>query len=105
MNTSNKSVRTINRSRLFKGSCMALLPTAFSFVLVSNILNQLKAEFILTNAQVGYIGGAALWGMAISLLVIGPFLEKIGFKTATKGAFIGHLSGVTLFLAAYPFAG
>ena len=94
-----------DRRRLFRGMCLALLPTAFSFVLVSNILGQLKAEFILTNAQVGYIGGAALWGMAVSLLLIGPFLEKIGFKTGMKAAVIGHLSGVTLFLAAAPFAG
>ncbi|MDR8393646.1 MFS transporter [Aliifodinibius sp. S!AR15-10] len=95
----------INRQRLFWGICIALLPTAFSFVLVSNILNQLKTGFILTNAQVGYIGGAALWGMAVSLLTIGPFLEKIGFRKSAIGAFLCHLSGVTLFLAAAPFEG
>jgi fucose permease len=95
----------IERDKIFTGICLALLPTAFSFILVSNILNQLKNEFILTNADVGYIGGAALWGMSISLLTIGPFLEKIGLKNATKGAFAGHLSGVTLFLVAYYFAG
>lgn len=94
-----------DRNKLFLGICMALLPTAFSFVLVSNILGQLKTEFILTNAHVGYIGGAALWGMSISLLTIGPFLEKIGLKNATICAFFGHLSGVTLFLIGYFFAG
>lgn len=95
----------INRKKIFTGICLALLPTAFSFVLVSNILYQLKTEFILTNAHVGYIGGAALWGMAVSLLTIGPLLEKIGLKRATTGAFICHIAGVTLFLIAYPFAG
>jgi len=103
-NTTNNG-SSINRKKLFAGICLALLPTAFSFVLVSNILQQLKTEFILTNAHVGAIGGAALWGMALSLLIIGPTLEKIGFKNAAKGAFISHLAGVTLFLAAYPFAG
>lgn len=96
---------TINRKKIFTGICLALLPTAFSFVLVSNILQQLKTEFILTNANVGAIGGAALWGMAISLLTIGPLLEKIKFKNAIRGAFVSHLAGVTLFLAAFPFAG
>src|SRR5690625_171265 len=105
MPNSTYSNQDINRDKLFKGICIALLPTAFSFVLVSNVLYQLKTEFILTNAQVGMIGGAALWGMAISLLTVGPFLERIGLKKATIGAFVGHLSGVTLFLAAYPFAG
>ncbi|MEE4111145.1 MAG: MFS transporter [Halieaceae bacterium] len=94
-----------DRNRLFLGICLALLPTAFSFALVSNILNQLKTEFVLTNANVGYIGGAALWGMSVSLLTIGPFLEKFGLKKATIGAFFGHLLGVTLFLVAYFFAG
>src|SRR5699024_4618890 len=41
----------------------------------------------------------------VSLLTIGPFLEKIGLKNATIGAFIGHITGVTLFLVAYFFAG
>lgn len=94
-----------DRDRLFLGICMALLPTAFSFILVSNVLGQLKTEFILTNANVGYIGGAALWGMSISLLAIGPFMEKFGLKKATIGAFFGHLIGVTLFLIGYFFAG
>jgi len=100
-----RTAEDVERGRLFLGICTALLPTAFSFILVSNILNQLKTEFILTNANVGYIGGAALWGMSVSLLTIGPFLEKIGLKNAAKGAFGGHLFGTTLFLVAYFFSG
>lgn len=102
---SNKTSKTIEKGSLFTGICLALVPTAFSFILVSNILGQLKAEFTLTNAQVGYIGGAALWGMAVSLLLLGPFLEKVGFKKAVITAFTGHVGGVTLFLISYPFAG
>ncbi|MDR9408348.1 MAG: MFS transporter [Balneolaceae bacterium] len=105
MTQSEDILSGIQRNRIFTGICLALLPTAFTFVLVSNILQQLKTEFLLTNAQVGYIGGATLWGMALSLLLIGPTLEKIGFKTSVRGAFVAHLSGVTLFLAAYGFAG
>lgn len=101
----SQELADINRNRLFWGICLALLPTAFSFVLVSNILNQLKAEFILTNYEVGLIGGAALWGMCVSLFLVGPFLEKFGLKNGSIAAFGGHLIGVTLFLAAYPFAG
>jgi fucose permease len=97
--------RDIDPDKLFLGICMALLPTAFSFVLVSNILGQLKTEFILTNADVGYIGGAAMWGMTISLLTVGPFMEKFGLKVATICAFFGHLVGVTLFLIGYFFTG
>lgn len=90
----------IHRSRLFFGICLALIPTGASFALVSNILVPLKQEFILTNFQVGLIGGAALWGMAISLLVMGPLLETFGLKNGARMAFAGHLLGLTLMIAA-----
>jgi putative membrane-bound dehydrogenase-like protein len=90
----------IHRQRLFFGICLALIPTGASFALVSNILVPLKQEFILTNFQVGLIGGAALWGMAISLLVMGPLLEGFGLKNGARMAFAGHLIGITLMIAA-----
>jgi len=88
------------RRRLFSGICLALIPTGASFALVGNILGQLKQEFILTNTQVGYVGGAALWGMAISLLVLGPLLETYGLKNGARLAFGFHLLGITLMIAA-----
>ncbi len=90
----------IHRRRLFLGICLALIPTGASFALVSNILVPLKQQFILTNYQVGLIGGAALWGMAISLLVMGPLLEAFGLKNGARLAFAGHLSGITLMILA-----
>src|SRR5688500_19782718 len=90
----------IHRSRLFFGICLALIPTGASFALVSNILVPLKQQFILTNYQVGLIGGAALWGMAISLLVMGPLLEGFGLKNGARLAFAGHLAGITLMILA-----
>jgi fucose permease len=95
----------VHRSRLFFGICLALIPTGLSFALVSNILVQLKQEFILTNYQVGLIGGAALWGMAISLLVIGPLLEGFGLRNGARFAFAGHLVGITIMISAVTRAG
>ena len=90
----------IHRSRLFFGICLALVPTGMSFALVSNILVPLKQQFILTNYQVGLIGGAALWGMALSLLILGPMLEGFGLKNGARFAFFGHVTGVTIMLLA-----
>jgi fucose permease len=95
----------VHRERLFAGICLALIPTGASFALVSNILVQLKQEFILTNYQVGLIGGAALWGMAISLIVLGPLLEGYGLKNGARLAFTAHLAGITLMIAAAALAG
>ncbi len=97
---SEVSAHGVNRNRLFSGICLALIPTGASFALVSNILVALKQDFILTNYEVGLIGGAALWGMAISLLVLGPMLEAFGLKNGARFAFAAHLTGITLMIAA-----
>jgi putative membrane-bound dehydrogenase-like protein len=89
----------IHRSRLFFGICLALIPTGASFALMSNVVSQLKIEFILSNQQVAWIVGASVWGMAISLLVLGPLLEGFGLKNGARLAFLGHLLGITLFIA------
>jgi putative membrane-bound dehydrogenase-like protein len=105
MPASSTDPHGVHRQRLFAGICLALIPTGASFALVSNILVPLKQEFILTNYQVGLIGGAALWGMAISLLVMGPLLEGFGLKNGARMAFAGHLIGITLMIAASTRAG
>ena len=51
------------------------MPSGASFGLISNVILQLKEQFILTNYQVGLITGAAIWGTAISLVVLGSLLE------------------------------
>ena len=53
---------SIDSSRLFIGSCIALIATSVAFATVGAIMLSLKREFVLTNEEVGWIGGAALWG-------------------------------------------
>jgi fucose permease len=95
----------VQRRKLFIGICLALIPTGASFALLSNILVPLKQQFILTNYQVGLIGGAALWGMAISLLVLGPALEGFGMKNGARLAFAFHLIGVTVLISGSALVG
>ena len=89
------------RKRLFAGICLALIPTGAQFALIANVLGQFKAEFILTNAQVGMIAGTGIGAMTFSLLLIGPGLEKYGMRMGTVAAFLGHLLGLTLVLSAF----
>jgi len=105
MSTETVGPDGVHRTRLFAGTCLALVPTGASFALLANILGQLKAEFILTNAQVGMIAGTSLGSMAIALLVLGPALEGYGFKRGMMMAFLGHFLGVTTFLSASLFTG
>jgi len=95
---------SVNRKRLFLGSCLALIATATAFAVVGAIMLSLKAEFVLTNAQVGWIGGAALWGFTVSMVVFGPFVDSIGMKRLMWLAFLAHTVGVLVMIFATGFA-
>lgn len=56
-------------------------------------MGTLKNEFVLTNAQVGMIGGAALWGFTISMIALGPLCDALGMKRLLGFAFVCHLAG------------
>lgn len=94
----------LHRKRLFIGTCAALVPTAASFAIIGDILGPLKQEFILTNYEVGLIGGAALWGMAISQILFGS-LADLGMRTIFRCAFVCHFMGVAIMISATGFAG
>lgn len=95
---------SINKKRLFVGICCSLVPTAASFAIIGDILGPLKADFILTNYEVGLIGGAALWGMAISQILFGS-LADLGMRLLTRIAFVFHLTGTATMISASGFAG
>ncbi len=97
--------KSINRRRLFIGSCWALIATSVAFVTVGAIMLSLKGEFTLTNQQVGWIGGAALWGFAVSQLLFSPFCDILGMKFLLRLAFIFHLAGAIVMLIATGFWG
>ena len=62
----------INPNRLFLASCMSLISTAVVFGIVTSFMDQVRNVFGLSNTQVGMIGGATLYGFAISIFVLGP---------------------------------
>ena len=66
--------------RLFMGACFALIATSVAFATVGAVMLALKRDFILTNQQVGWIGGAALWGFAVSQLIFAPLCDTLGMR-------------------------
>ena len=96
--TANAGHPEVNAARLFLGSCVALIATSVAFATVGAIMLALKSEFILTNAQVGWIGGAALWGFAVSQLAFAPLADTLGMRFLLRMAFVGHLAGVLVMM-------
>ncbi len=101
--TSATSADRINAGRLFLGSCMALVATSTAFGVVGASMLALKNEFILTNQQIGWIGGAALWGFTISMVVFGPFVDSVGMKNLLRLAWVAHLVGTLTMIFATGF--
>jgi len=94
---------TINPSRLFGGSCLALIATAVSFAVLADIMGPLKEAFILTNEQVGWIVGAGTWGFTVSIFVLGPLCDALTMRVLLRFAFLCHGAGVLIMIFAGGF--
>ena len=103
MNDGSGGSGAVNRERLFLGSCVALIATSVAFATVGAVMFDLKGEFVLTNAQVGWIGGAALWGFAVSQVVFAPLCDTLGMRFLVRMAFVGHLAGALVLVFAGGF--
>jgi fucose permease len=74
-----------------------------TFAVIGAVMLTLKREFVLTNLQVGWIGGAALWGFAVSQLVFSPLCDTLGMRLLLRLAFICHLVGASVMIVASGF--
>ena len=86
----------MNPRRLFVASCLALVASAFSFVIRQDVLPAWGETFRLSAQQLGMITGLAFWGMA-SAMALGAFVvDALGMKAILGLAFLCQLSGTLL---------
>ncbi len=88
----------MNRDRLFLGSCFSLISTSVTFAVLGAIMDPVRTEFALSNQELGYIGGAGLFGFPLSIFVLGPFCDKLGMKNLMRFAVLCHLAGALLIM-------
>jgi MFS family permease len=101
--TAQRKPDEIHAGRLFFASCVALVATSVAFAVVGAIMLTLKREFLLTNLEVGWIGGAALWGFAVSQLIFSPLCDTLGMRRLLRLAFLCHLAGASVMIFATGF--
>lgn len=101
--TTHSSHGDVHAQRLFFCSCIALISTSVAFAVIGDIMGTLKTTFVLTNAQVGQIGGAALWGFTLSIIALGPLCDALGMRTLLRFAWLCHLAGPLLMMVATGF--
>lgn len=93
----------IHPERLFVGSCLGLLATAIGFAVTGDIMGALKSQFLLSNAQAGWILGAWLQGFTLSIFIFGPLVDALGMRFQLRLAFFSHLVGAFLMMSATLF--
>lgn len=84
----------MNPRRLFVAGCIALITSAFSFMIRQDISDPLAAEFSLTKQAIGEVMGAAFLGMAVSMLAVAPLCDYIGMGKVLLLAWLCHLTGI-----------
>lgn len=84
----------MNARPLFVASCIALITSAFTFIIRGDIMPDLATAFDLSGEQVGWVAGGAFWGMFFSMLVGAPLCDRLGMKLILLLAFVCHMVGV-----------
>lgn len=92
-----------NASRLFLGSCMALVVTAMTFAIRARLELVFQKDFGLTSEDIGFAFGPAFWGFTLAMVIGGPLVDVLGMKRIVWVAFICHLLGIVLTLTATSF--
>jgi len=96
-------MQSINRTQLFRASCLSLLVTSLSFGIRAGILNKLGTDFSLDKAQLASITATAFYGFPIAVVIGGFIVDIIGMKRLLVLAFLFHLAGILLTIFAQGF--
>jgi len=86
----------INRTALFRASCLSLLVTSLSFGIRAGILGDQGVKFHLNASELAAIAATAFWGFPLAIIIGGIIVDIIGMKKLLVGAFIFHLVGIVL---------
>lgn len=92
-----------NDRLLFWACFIALVTTAFGFVVRAQIIDVWGKDFGLSQTQKGEILGVGFWPFSISIVLFSLIIDRIGYGKAMLFAFVCHvLSGIlTIFAKDY----
>ncbi|MFC2098733.1 sugar MFS transporter [Bacteroidota bacterium] len=95
-----------NKSRLFLGSCLALLVTSLTFAMrakIEEVFGPVEdgGIFGLSKEVIGWAFSPAFWGFTIAMVVGGFIIDIVKTKTLVWGAFVLQLIGAIIFIMAH----
>ena len=91
-------------TRLFAASVIAIITTAFGFIVRAFLLDTWGKEMNLSATQLGVLNGAGLFPFALSIIFVALFVDKIGYGRAMVLAWVGHVSSAIITMTAHSYA-
>lgn len=94
---------SINRTKLFNASCMALVVTSMTFAIRAGMVEPLGKQFNLSDTELAQIVGMAFFGFPVATTLGGFLVDALGMKRFMMLAFGAHLLGLvmTIFAGGY----
>lgn len=93
-------MQAVNKNQLFLASRIALITTAITFAYRAALEGTWGAEYNLSKEQLGWIFSPAFWGFTLAMIFGGPLCDFLGMKKLLGLAFLGHISGIIIYLIA-----
>ena len=93
---SSMSLSNADKQKLFWASFLALTAAGVGFVFRVMIPTMWEQHFQITLADVGVLTGAALWPIAVTMILFSLLVDKIGYKASMFFAFM--LQGISVVL-------
>jgi len=75
---------------------VALIATAFGFIVRTQVIDDWGVEFNLTETQKGELFGVGLWPFAISIVLFSLIIDRIGYGRSLVFALVCHVLSVVL---------
>lgn len=98
--TAGQSVGISSEKKVFWTCFIALITTAFSFMLRVMLMDEWTTTFQLTKTQAGTIFGAGFWPFGVSIVLFSLVIDRIGYGKAMAFAFVSHLGFAALTITA-----
>jgi len=97
---SGDSMAGVKPQYLFWACWVALVATAFVFIVRTQILDTWGTEFGLDKTQLGALNGAGLWPFAFTIVLFSLIIDKIGYGRAMAFAWICHAASMIIMITA-----
>ncbi len=85
---------------LFWACFIALIATAFGFIVRSVLIDEWGTQFGLNDVEKGQIAGVGVWPMGVSIILFSLVIDKIGYGRAMVFAFFAHIAYAVIVICA-----